>query len=1060
MLRLRQKAARLLSLGMAVLLIISSCVTAIPTPARAETTISVEVSGAVYDDANGVFEINGNGFEVGDTFDLSKIIITDRLNHSSEVKTYTFVDGDANVNILNTSEVIFQLTPQGVNNLCVQIPRIYDGNDDTTVSMKFAKGWYLGEGLTAGEEENLGVYVKEAYPVGQEIENVRLASDKGIFTFLGNSFNVNERIDVTHLTFYDQNVMTEEGEYQTYTLSAEDATAQIISENAFVVNLTSTGRENLRAVIPQFDQALSDVALTMEAHRDYYRGANGEYRNEEERAYDVIDVDVLPEVTMTDSDLDKVYYYRLPDSGLASDELKFELKNLPSDIPDFKVMFGYLEDEEFIATEVVNGNIPLNGENKGNGSYQFSSPISTDYNNNNLPLAVQMYSGEEAVGVPFELPVDDRLVYVNIMLPEFMLVPGSATTDITAPGIDLHNLNNFTLHNPGFAKIVFRGPVNFADHMQQLIYLGDYLYLDSNEYVGLKHGRGIYDNVPVSVYMENITLGATPKIRSLLYPGHPVNQGLTEVSNILYDPQTLTLSFDAQHIDLFEPYFPANLEFEDIDPDKGQVGGIVTWQVDYLAPNVSGFDLYYLDSEGQRQDPLGDMVTTDQEYSIEIALDTEIDDTMKDIALYGVSEDSEILLARLPIIDKVQITADTSNIVIDGNTSTETVIKVPVGVTNATVDMTTLVQPKGETKEAVLNYPLKAQLETNTSEMIALEVPANVAISAPAEWTGVLNLPTILPNTQVSVDNGTVATVIEVGAGDLPLTLSKAAKLVFPGQAGKRVGFQRDGKFTEITQVLERNTQQWADEHIGTGEDAKIEVGEDLIVWTKHFTKFATYTVTNAPGNDNGNNNGSSGTTSSTTPVVSPPQAGKAFLDLANHWAEADIQVLVNKGIIKGQSENVFAPEQKITRAELIAILVRGLNLKATSTMSLPKDVPSNAWYAESIQAAINAGLITGYNDGNIRPHAYISREEMSVLLARASKLLNLTMEEQQTEFTSQTFVDSQNISTWAKASVEAAVKAELIKGTSTGHFLPGKTATRAEAAVMVKRLLQKGKLI
>lgn len=1060
-----RKTSRVMSLMMALLLIVTPFIMALPAPAMAEVTVPANVFGIVYEDATGVFKIAGDGFRPGDSFDLTKITLSDRSPDGTKVNTYQFNAGDATIQIESTSEAKLTLTDAGLANLCSQIPRIYDGEGDGTVDLSFASGWYLRGGQAESEEPLvITVLVEEAYPVGPVIDRVKYHSDKGVFIFQGTNFRTEDRIDVSCLSIYDTEAGTDVG----YSLVPSDATAQINSDSVFVVTLTSTGKANLMAAIPSLNGDVSVSSVIVRAERDYYRGANGEYRNEEETGIEV-SISILPGQNFTDSDLDKVYYYRTPESGLPSDNITFELTNLPPNLIDLHVKFGYLEDDVFTESAVILGGEdgvvgePLFAESENNGTYLFNTPITNGDNNNNFPLAIQVSDGIDVVGEPFELvTADERSVYVNILPPEITLQPDSETTDFTQPGIDLSNVSNFTLDNPGYAKVVFRQPLNFVDHIQDLINMGDDLYLESHEFAGLKCNGELFDNVPVTVYMEQIALSSVPKIRTLLDPGFPSETDAVEtgeVYNISYDAETKILSFDAIQTNLFEPYFPVFAEFEDIDADQGEVGGLITWETAHVASNVTGFDAYYLDADGNPNDPIGDTISINEEnaYAIDIPEDTQLNADMKQIGIFEVLLDEWDLkeVAKLTIIDNIQMSSGTNSVTIDANTTTGTTIRVPVGVYNANVNVGTLVQPNGDKVEATLNYPLNAQIDTTTNESIALEVPANVTISAPSGWTGEINLPTILPNTQVNVD-GTVATVIEVGYGDVPLTLSKAAKLVFPGQAGKKVGFQRGDQFTEITQVLEHNTQEWADGNIGLGGDAKVEVDEDLIVWTKHFTKFATYTTTNSV--DNGGGSSGSLNTTPTVPVVTPQQQAKTFGDLAKHWAAADIQVLVNKGLVQGKSDNVFAPDQNITRAELVAILVRGLGLKTASTQQLPKDVQPNAWYAQSINAAVEAGLITGFADGNIRPQANVTREELAVILARATKMLNLTVPQGAEQ--SVTFVDANNISSWARTSVESAVAAELIKGNTAGSFLPGKTTSRAEAAVMIKRLLEKGSLI
>jgi hypothetical protein len=99
-------------------------------------------------------------------------------------------------------------------------------------------------------------------------------------------------------------------------------------------------------------------------------------------------------------------------------------------------------------------------------------------------------------------------------------------------------------------------------------------------------------------------------------------------------------------------------------------------------------------------------------------------------------------------------------------------------------------------------------------------------------------------------------------------------RILFSNQSGKKVGYQRSGEsFTEITTVCQDDSQSIGDA-LSTDGDCKINVSSDLVVWTKHFTKFATYTQVSS-------SSGSSGTTASS--VGSPacnrtvPKAPRIF---------------------------------------------------------------------------------------------------------------------------------------------------------------------------------------
>ncbi|RJE88745.1 S-layer protein [Paenibacillus sp. 1011MAR3C5] len=184
----------------------------------------------------------------------------------------------------------------------------------------------------------------------------------------------------------------------------------------------------------------------------------------------------------------------------------------------------------------------------------------------------------------------------------------------------------------------------------------------------------------------------------------------------------------------------------------------------------------------------------------------------------------------------------------------------------------------------------------------------------------------------------------------------------------------------------------------------------------------------------------------------------KSFQDLENHWARADIEWLASKLLVKGMSESLFAPDASITRAEFVALLIRALGLKELDGSPF-SDVQTSNWFAGYAATAAKTGLIEGYEDGTFRPSQTISREEMAVLALRAANFV-----EKQGDSTSlsalEAFSDGGAISNWARNAAAFALDEGLMNGVTSTSFAPQEQATRAQAVVILKRLLIKLSLI
>ncbi len=180
-------------------------------------------------------------------------------------------------------------------------------------------------------------------------------------------------------------------------------------------------------------------------------------------------------------------------------------------------------------------------------------------------------------------------------------------------------------------------------------------------------------------------------------------------------------------------------------------------------------------------------------------------------------------------------------------------------------------------------------------------------------------------------------------------------------------------------------------------------------------------------------------------------QQNKSFTDTKAHWANAEITALAAKGIVDGVSSSKFSPGTAVTRAEFTAMLVRMLGL--TTSVSAPaayEDVQASGWYAGSVSAAAEAGLIGGYTDGTFRPNAQVTRQEMAAMVARALNFAGYS----QSGTSSAAFTDTDRIPAWSAESVNLLGSLGLVQGDSIGRFLPDRHATRAESAAMLGRAL------
>ena len=178
-------------------------------------------------------------------------------------------------------------------------------------------------------------------------------------------------------------------------------------------------------------------------------------------------------------------------------------------------------------------------------------------------------------------------------------------------------------------------------------------------------------------------------------------------------------------------------------------------------------------------------------------------------------------------------------------------------------------------------------------------------------------------------------------------------------------------------------------------------------------------------------------------------QFNKTFDDISIPWAQEYIEVLASRHIIKGIDDDTFLPNNNITRAEFATLLVRALDLKATNTSVVFGDLAKGSWYEESVMVAASHGIVKGFNN-EFDPNGQITREAMATMIVRALKLVDL-----ENEYLPGEVQFKDEISDWASEYVSIAYKQGIVKGLSDEQFGSGQSATRAQAAVMIYRLLE-----
>ena len=210
--------------------------------------------------------------------------------------------------------------------------------------------------------------------------------------------------------------------------------------------------------------------------------------------------------------------------------------------------------------------------------------------------------------------------------------------------------------------------------------------------------------------------------------------------------------------------------------------------------------------------------------------------------------------------------------------------------------------------------------------------------------------------------------------------------------------------------------------------------------------------------------------------LAAPVSGEKGLSDLEGHWAQKEVEAAVASGWVDGYPDGSFKPEKSITRAEFTKMLLDAIHLTPDSetvawmkahakmkdiwgrpTAYTPKLYDMSGHWLTSqgwLDAALYSGMVVpdDYNGKNFQPEKAIARYEIALMTDRALGLVYPASQPVEGELP---FTDKEEILDWMKGYVNESVKAGVLKGYPDGSFQPNKTSTRAEAVVMIQRMLE-----
>lgn len=169
-------------------------------------------------------------------------------------------------------------------------------------------------------------------------------------------------------------------------------------------------------------------------------------------------------------------------------------------------------------------------------------------------------------------------------------------------------------------------------------------------------------------------------------------------------------------------------------------------------------------------------------------------------------------------------------------------------------------------------------------------------------------------------------------------------------------------------------------------------------------------------------------------------------------WYYEPVQYTFAQGLMTGVSGTEFAPDADVTRGMFVTVLYRMENTPETATAHGFTDVPADAYYADAVAWASENGIVTGFSAEQFAPEENITREQMAAILHRYAALKG----HDTAANGALSYTDNGAISDYARDAVTWASFMGILQGNADGTFAPAANVTRAEAAAVFQRMVEK----
>lgn len=173
-----------------------------------------------------------------------------------------------------------------------------------------------------------------------------------------------------------------------------------------------------------------------------------------------------------------------------------------------------------------------------------------------------------------------------------------------------------------------------------------------------------------------------------------------------------------------------------------------------------------------------------------------------------------------------------------------------------------------------------------------------------------------------------------------------------------------------------------------------------------------------------------------------------------NDWYFDAVKYAYANKLFAGVSDDEFAPNNPLTRAMLVTVLWRVENMPESEDDLLFEDVQKGQYYYDAICWAAKEGIVNGIAENMFAPDEYITREQMAAIMFRYANYKGYDVSVgEDTNILS--YTDFNEISEYAISAMQYAVGIGLIEGRTESTLNPQDNTTRAETAVIMQRFME-----